>query len=58
MKNNAERFSNRVENYFKYRPGYPQGAFESLRAKCQLSETSIIADIGSGTGFLAEGFSR
>jgi SAM-dependent methyltransferase len=58
MKNNTGRFSNRVENYIRYRPRYPQGVFESLKAKCQLSETSIIADIGSGTGFLAEGFLR
>jgi len=58
MRNNTGRFSNRVENYILYRPRYPQGVFESLKAKCQLSETSVIADIGSGTGFLAEGFLR
>jgi SAM-dependent methyltransferase len=56
MKDNTQRFSNRVENYILYRPCYPEGVFESLKAKCQLSETSIIADIGSGTGLLAEGF--
>lgn len=58
MKNNMQRFSNRVENYIQYRPRYPQGVFECLRANCQLSETSIVADIGSGTKFLAEGFLR
>jgi SAM-dependent methyltransferase len=58
MKNNTQRFSNRVENYIQYRPRYPQGVFESLRVNCRLSETSIVADIGSGTGILAEGFLR
>jgi SAM-dependent methyltransferase len=58
MKNNTQRFSNRVENYVRYRPRYPQGVFETLQAKCQLTATSVIADIGSGTGFLAEGFLR
>ena len=56
LKNSTQRFSNRAENYINYRPRYPQGVFESLKANCQLSESSIIADIGSGTGFLAEGF--
>ncbi len=58
MKDNTQRFSNRVENYVQYRPRYPQELFETLRAKYQLSKTSIVADIGSGTGFLAEGFLR
>jgi SAM-dependent methyltransferase len=58
MKNNSQRFSNRVENYVRYRPRYPQGVFDTLQARCQLSARSIVADIGSGTGFLAEGFLR
>ncbi|MGD2079124.1 MAG: SAM-dependent methyltransferase, partial [Chloroflexota bacterium] len=58
MKNNSQRFSNRVENYVRYRPRYPQGVFDTLQARCQLSTRSIVADIGSGTGFLAEGFLR
>ena len=58
VKNNTRRFSNRVENYSKYRPRYPQGVFDTLKANCQLSETSIIADIGSGAGILAKGFLR
>lgn len=58
MKDNTLRFSNRVDNYVQYRPRYPLGVFESLKTICQLSERSIVADIGSGTGFLAEGFLR
>jgi len=44
------RFSNRVENYIRYRPGYPQGVLEVLRDECGLTSGSVIADIASGTG--------
>jgi len=52
----TERFSNRVDNYIKYRPGYPQAVIETLAAECGLTSQSVIADIGSGTGILAEMF--
>jgi SAM-dependent methyltransferase len=48
----TERFSNRVENYTRYRPSYPQAAIELLAARCRLSPTAVVADIGSGTGIL------
>jgi SAM-dependent methyltransferase len=53
-----ERFSNRVENYVKYRPGYPAALLDLLRDECGLraDESCVIADVGSGTGFLAEIF--
>ena len=54
--NPTERFSNRVENYVKYRPGYPAAIIDLLAAECHLTSTSIIADIGSGTGILARLF--
>jgi SAM-dependent methyltransferase len=54
--NSTQRFSNRVENYVKYRPRYPQGIIETLAAECGFGPDSAIADIGSGTGFLAELF--
>jgi SAM-dependent methyltransferase len=50
------RFSNRVENYAKYRPSYPDGILDTLRAECGLTPQSVIADIGSGTGILAAMF--
>ena len=56
MVNPTERFSNRVENYLKYRPGYPPAIIELLAAECQLTPASVIADIGSGTGLLAQLF--
>lgn len=49
-----ERFSNRVENYIRHRPGYPGGVLDLLRAKAGLAATSSIADIGSGTGISSE----
>ena len=54
----TERFSNRVENYIRFRPSYPQAVIEVLRRNCQLTERDAIADIGSGTGILAEMFLR
>jgi SAM-dependent methyltransferase len=50
------RFSNRSDNYAKFRPGYPAGVIEILKYHCGLNETSVIADIGSGTGILSEMF--
>jgi len=50
------RFSNRVENYVRYRPHYPGEILDPLRIDCGLTPASIIADVGSGTGFLAEQF--
>ncbi len=50
------RFSSRVDRYIKYRPGYPQEVIKFLKEKKILSNHSIIADIGSGTGILSEIF--
>jgi len=56
MKNSIERFSNRVENYVKYRPGYPPEMLEVFRGEMNLTPESLIADIGSGTGISAKVF--
>jgi SAM-dependent methyltransferase len=50
------RFSNRVADYVRYRPGYPRGVLELLRDECGLTPESAIADIGSGTGILTKLF--
>lgn len=52
----TRRFSNRVDNYVKYRPTYPEGVLDVLRAETGLTRTSIVADIGSGTGLSAQLF--
>lgn len=56
MVESVSRFSNRVENYAKYRPGYPAEVVSLLEKECGLNPGSIIADIGSGTGILSEIF--
>jgi ubiquinone/menaquinone biosynthesis C-methylase UbiE len=56
QKNVTQRFSSRVENYVKYRPNYPREVIKYLQKNCQLISESVIADIGSGTGFLTELF--
>ncbi len=44
------RFSDRVEDYVRYRPGYPPEVVDLLRKECGLQPAHIIADIASGTG--------
>lgn len=56
MKNSTTRFSDRVENYIRYRPGYPVEVIETLKKHCQLTADSIVADVGSGTGILTRLF--
>lgn len=54
----AARFSRRVQNYARYRPGYPPALLQLMRAEMGLAPGSVIADIGSGTGILSEMFLR
>jgi len=54
--NTLDRFSNRVDNYVKYRPGYPAEMFSFLIKEKILRSDSVIADIGSGTGISAKVF--
>lgn len=51
-----ERFSNRVADYTRYRPGYPPGMIAWLCEEIALRRSWIVADIGSGTGLLAAPF--
>ena len=56
VQDSTKRFSDRVENYLRYRPHYPTAVLEYLSTECQLKPSSVIADIGSGTGILSEMF--
>lgn len=58
MLKSTERFSDRVQNYVRYRPHYPDAVLETLRQDCGLSPDKTVADIGSGTGILTELFLR
>ncbi|MDN3583703.1 class I SAM-dependent methyltransferase [Mucilaginibacter flavus] len=51
MENNSTtRFSNRVNDYVKYRPTYPPEIIRFLQNIYELSTDKLIADIGAGTG--------
>lgn len=54
--NSTARFSTTVENYVRYRPGYPQTFLLFLQQQLNLTFESVIADIGSGTGKSTEPF--
>src|SRR5678809_577516 len=46
----TQRFSSRVGNYVRYRPGYPFAIIDLLKNECGLTPASVIADVASGTG--------
>ena len=46
----TQRFTNRVENYVKYRPSYPAEVIDTLTSRCGLQSESVVADVGAGTG--------
>ena len=50
------RFTDRVENYLKARPGYPADVIALLERKCGLTRSSSVVDVGCGTGLLAKLF--
>ena len=52
----TQRFTNRVDNYVKYRPGYPVALLHFLAQQYGLTPASVIADVGSGTGLLSKLF--
>jgi SAM-dependent methyltransferase len=49
----TQRFSNRVEDYARYRPAYPPEVLETMRRECGLKPEAAIADVGCGTGILS-----
>lgn len=49
-----KRFSNRVENYVRYRPKYPERIMSFLKNELGLTPSSVVAEVGSGTGIFTE----
>jgi SAM-dependent methyltransferase len=56
MQDATSRFGNRVEQYIRYRPGYPKAVLEFLQNELKLVPSSVVADVGSGTGISSELF--
>jgi SAM-dependent methyltransferase len=52
----AARFSDRAEDYAKYRPHYSPEVVQALQQACDLRPEHLIADVGCGPGLLAEIF--
>lgn len=52
MADSTQRFSDRVENYVRYRPSYPVALIQCLQDKANLNRSCVVADIGAGTGIL------
>jgi hypothetical protein len=50
------RFSGRVRDYARYRPGYSREVLRLLERYCGLTEDSVVPDIGSGTGIMSRLF--
>jgi len=46
----TKRFTDRVDNYVKYRPGYPKPSINYMARQCHLKPGSVVADVGAGTG--------
>jgi SAM-dependent methyltransferase len=52
MIDSKERFSDRVHDYARHRPGYPPGLLDLVVGVCGLGPGRVAADVGSGTGIL------
>jgi len=50
------RFSDRAQDYVKYRPHYSPEVGQALQQACGLQPAHVIADVGCGPGLLAEIF--
>ncbi|SFB82748.1 Methyltransferase domain-containing protein [Parapedobacter composti] len=52
------RFSDRAENYDRFRPGYPPGLVDFIRERIPSREDVVIAEIAAGTGIFTELLAR
>jgi SAM-dependent methyltransferase len=52
----TERFTNRTEEYRRHRPGYPPQVIDILKEKKVIHASSVVADIGAGTGLSSKIF--
>ena len=50
----AMRFSDRVQNYVRYRPGYPSEALSFILENTAVKAGERVIDLGAGTGILSQ----
>ncbi len=50
------RFTARAEHYARYRPGYPTHILDTLEQEWNFTSSSVVVDIGSGTGIMSQMF--
>lgn len=53
MADPTRRFSGRVQDYVRYRPGYPAALLDLMVARLGLGHDTVVADIGAGTGLFS-----
>lgn len=56
MNDNLTRFSDRVENYLRFRPDYPAEVVEIVLGARVRDASCVVVDLGSGTGKLSKLF--
>jgi len=54
QRDSIQRFSQRAENYDKFRPSYPHALLQFLHAAIPITPELMIADIAAGTGIFTE----
>jgi SAM-dependent methyltransferase len=54
MSDPTTRFSGRVRDYAGTRPSYPAQVLDVLRVTCGLASSSVVCDLGSGTGIFTK----
>ena len=52
----TERFTDRVDDYVRYRPHYSPDIVDALVQACGLNAEHLVVDVGCGTGLLAKIF--
>ncbi len=56
IRDTKDRFTGRVDDYVRARPGYPPAIVDDLAAAGLLSPGAVVADVGAGTGISSELF--
>ncbi len=58
MQSATVRFGDRVAGHLRSRPGYPAALIDVLVRHCGFGHSSVVADVGAGTGLLTRLFAE